>query len=85
MIAIIPARGGSKELPGKNIKLLSGRPLIAYSIMAALNAEKIDRVIVSTDSNKIADVALEFGAESLAGLSTAGCRGDRRTRQGLRR
>lgn len=63
MIAIIPARGGSKGLPGKNIKLLNGKPLIAYTIEAALNSEKISRVIVSTDDKEIADVALQYGAE----------------------
>ena len=63
MIAIIPARGGSKGLPGKNIKLLNGKPLIAYTIEAALNSEKISRVIVSTDDKDIADVALQYGAE----------------------
>ncbi|WP_374445523.1 cytidylyltransferase domain-containing protein [Epilithonimonas sp.] len=63
MIAIIPARGGSKGLPGKNIKLLNGKPLIAYTIEAALSSEKISRVIVSTDDRDIADVALQYGAE----------------------
>lgn len=63
MIAIIPARGGSKGLPGKNIKLLHGKPLIAYTIEAALKAKGISRVIVSTDDENIAKVALEYGAE----------------------
>jgi CMP-N,N'-diacetyllegionaminic acid synthase len=63
MIAIIPARGGSKGLPGKNIKRLNGKPLIAYSIEAALKANAIDRVIVSTDCEEIVKVALEYGAE----------------------
>ena len=63
MIAIIPARGGSKRLPGKNIKELNGKPLIAYSIEAALKANHISRVIVSTDSEKIREVALKWGAE----------------------
>ena len=63
MIAIIPARGGSKGLPGKNIKLLCGKPLIAHSIECASGAKQIDRVIVSTDDPKIADVARQFGAE----------------------
>lgn len=62
-LAIIPARGGSKGLPGKNIRELGGKPLIAYSIEAALQAGNIDRVIVSTDDEKIAEVALKFGAE----------------------
>lgn len=63
MIAIIPARGGSKGLPGKNIKELCGKPLIAYTIEAALGAEEIDRVIVSTDSMEIAEIAEKYGAE----------------------
>lgn len=63
MIAIIPARGGSKGLPGKNIKPLRGKPLIAYSIECALQAKHIDRVIVSTDDLAIADVARQYGAE----------------------
>lgn len=63
MIAIIPARGGSKGLPGKNIKLLNGKPLIVYTIEAALNSEKISRVIVSTDDIEIANIALQYGAE----------------------
>lgn len=63
MIAIIPARGGSKGLPGKNIKLLNGIPLIAYTIKAAINAKAVTRVIVSTDSEEIADVSGKFGAE----------------------
>lgn len=63
MIAIIPARGGSKGLPGKNIRLLEGRPLIAHSIACAMQAKCIDRIIVSTDDEKIADVSRQFGAE----------------------
>ena len=63
MIAFIPARGGSKGVPGKNIKELCGKPLIAYTIEAALKAEKIDRVIVTTDDEDIAKVAREYGAE----------------------
>lgn len=62
--AIIPARCGSKGVPDKNIKLLSGKPLIAYSIMAARKSTFIDRVVVSTDSSKYAEIALEFGAEA---------------------
>lgn len=65
-IAIIPARGGSKGIPGKNIKPLCGVPLIAYSIKPALTAlqEKIiDRVLVSTDSEEIAEIARSYGAE----------------------
>lgn len=62
MIAIIPARGGSKGLPNKNIKLLNGKPLIGYTIEAALNSKSITKVIVSTDSKQIADIAKQFGA-----------------------
>lgn len=63
MIAIIPARGGSKGLHGKNIKLLNGKPLIAYTIEAALHSKNITRVIVSTDDLEIAEVAKKYGAE----------------------
>ncbi len=63
MIAIIPARGGSKGLPGKNIKLLHGKPLIAYTIEAALKANHVNRVVLSTDDSKIADIAKKYGAE----------------------
>ena len=65
MIAIIPARGGSKGLPGKNIKLLGGLPLIYYSINAAIKSKSIDRVIVSTEDNEIASIAKDCGAEVL--------------------
>lgn len=61
-LAIIPARGGSKGLPNKNITDLSGKPLIAWSIEQALAAPSIDTVLVSTDSKKIADIAQSFGA-----------------------
>jgi len=63
MIAIIPARGGSKGLPGKNIRLLAGKPLIAYTIEAAIKANSISRIIVSTDSKEISDISIKFGAE----------------------
>lgn len=63
MIAIIPARGGSKGLPGKNIKPMNGKPLIAYTIEAALKSKYIDRVILSTDDKDIARIAAEYGAE----------------------
>lgn len=62
-IAIIPARHGSKSIQNKNIKLLSGHPLIAYTIAAAKNSGKIDRVIVSTNSTKYAKIARYYGAE----------------------
>lgn len=63
VLALIPARGGSKGVPGKNIKLLGGYPLIAFSIAAARRAEEVNRIIVSTDDDKIAAVAREHGAE----------------------
>jgi len=63
VIAIIPARSGSKGVPGKNIRLVSGYPLIAYSIAAAKLSKKIHRVIVSTDSETIAEMAKRYGAE----------------------
>lgn len=63
IVALIPARGGSKSIPGKNIKPLGGMPLLAYSIAAGLQAELVQRVLVSTDSAEIADVARAWGAE----------------------
>lgn len=62
-LAVIPARGGSKGLPGKNVRLLHGKPLIAWSVESAQQATRIDRIIVSTDSEEIAAVARECGAE----------------------
>lgn len=62
VIAIIPARGGSKGLPGKNIKELCGKPLIAWSIEAGLGSKYIDEVMVTTDSEEIARIARKFGA-----------------------
>ena len=64
ILGLIPARGGSKGLPGKNIKLLSGKPLIAHTITAALESKFITRVIVVTDSKDIASIAREYGAET---------------------
>jgi len=63
VIAVIPARGGSKRIPHKNIKEFCGKPMIAYSIEAVKNAGIFDRIIVSTDSEKIAFTAKEFGAD----------------------
>jgi len=63
VLAIIPARGGSKSIPRKNIRPFAGHPLIAYSIAAGLKAETVTRVIVSTDDEEIAQVAREYGAE----------------------
>ena len=62
-VATICARGGSKGVPGKNIRPVLGRPLISYTIQQALEHKEIDRVFVSTDSPQIADVARDFGAE----------------------
>ena len=62
-IAIIPARGGSKRIPRKNIKLFNGKPMIAWSIEAAQASGLFDRIIVSTDDVEIADVAKQWGAE----------------------
>ena len=63
IIAIIPARGGSKGLPRKNIKPVAGKPLIAYSIKAAKNCSLVSRVILSTDDEEIAQIGKEWGAE----------------------
>ncbi|MBR4470670.1 MAG: acylneuraminate cytidylyltransferase family protein [Erysipelotrichaceae bacterium] len=62
-IAIIPARSGSKGLKDKNIRLLNGKPLLAYTIEAALKSKCFDTVMVSTDSKKYARIAKEYGAE----------------------
>lgn len=62
-IAIIPARGGSKRIPRKNIKDFLGKPIIAYSIEAALESEIFEHVFVSTDDDEIAKIATEYGAE----------------------
>jgi pseudaminic acid cytidylyltransferase len=62
-VAIIPARGGSKRIPKKNIKDFFGKPLIAYSIEVALKSSLFDRVIVSTDDEEIASIATQYGAE----------------------
>ena len=63
ILAVIPARGGSKGIPFKNLALLGGRPLIAWTIAAAKAADGLDRIIVSTDDEKIAAAAMEHGAE----------------------
>ena len=63
-IAIIPARGGSKRIPKKNIKNFCGKPMIAYSILAAKESKLFDHIVVSTDSEEIAAVAKEWGAET---------------------
>jgi CMP-N,N'-diacetyllegionaminic acid synthase len=63
IVNIIPARGGSKGVPRKNIKLLNGKPLISYAIKAAFGSRYLDRVIVSTDDDEIAKIAKRLGAE----------------------
>ncbi len=63
-IAIIPARGGSKRLPGKNLREIAGKPLIAWTIEAALKSGVFERVVVTTDSVEIARIALDYGAEA---------------------
>ena len=77
VVAIVPARGGSKSIPRKNIRPLAGVPLLSYSIAAGLTAKLVDRVIVSTDDEEIAAIARREGADvpflrpaSLAGDST---------------
>lgn len=62
-LCIIPARGGSKRIPRKNIKPFMGKPIIAYSIEAALNSGLFDEVMVSTDDEEIADIAKQYGAK----------------------
>lgn len=73
LLAVIPARGGSKRVPGKNIRLLHGKPALQYTVEAALQSTLFERVIVSTDDQKIADLAVSLGAEApflrSAGLS----------------
>ena len=63
ILGLIPARGGSKGLPRKNIKLLLGKPLIAWTIEQALASKYLDRVIVSTDDKEIAEISKKYGAE----------------------
>ncbi|MDD5086532.1 MAG: acylneuraminate cytidylyltransferase family protein [Candidatus Nanoarchaeia archaeon] len=63
IISIIPARGGSKRLPKKNILDLAGKPVIAYSIEQSLNSDLVDRTIVSTEDNEIAEISRKYGAE----------------------
>jgi pseudaminic acid cytidylyltransferase len=61
-ICVIPARGGSKRIPRKNIKNFCGQPMIAYSIASALDSKLFDHVIVSTDDHEIAEISLKYGA-----------------------
>lgn len=63
VVATIPARGGSKRIPNKNIKLFAGQPIISYSIRVARETGLFDRIIVSTDSEEISAIAREYGAE----------------------
>ncbi|MCQ2738895.1 MAG: acylneuraminate cytidylyltransferase family protein [bacterium] len=63
ILAIIPARGGSKRLPGKNIKILNGKPLIVHSIEYAQNSPEINKMVLSTEDDNIAEIANEYGAE----------------------
>lgn len=63
ILAIIPARGGSKGIPRKNIKSLAGKPLIAWSIESGRESKYIDRIIVSTEDEEIRDISLDYGAE----------------------
>ncbi len=63
VLAIVPARGGSKGLPGKNIRPLAGKPLIGWTLESALKSKYLDEIFVSTDSQKIADVAESFGVK----------------------
>jgi len=62
-LAVIPARGGSKGVPGKNLRHIGGKPLIAWSILTARESVKTSKVVVSTDDEQIAEVARDFGAE----------------------
>lgn len=62
-LAVIPARGGSKRIPRKNIKMFCGHPMISWSIRAALASDCFDRIVVSTDDDEIADVAKQYGAD----------------------
>lgn len=63
ILGVIPARGGSKGLPRKNIRMLCGRPLIVWTIMAAQKAKRLDKLVVSTEDGEIADIAEQYGAE----------------------
>jgi CMP-N,N'-diacetyllegionaminic acid synthase len=65
ILAVIPARGGSRGVPGKNIRMLCGKPLIAWTIEAAINSQSVGRIIVSTNDPQIASVSREYGAEVL--------------------
>jgi CMP-N-acetylneuraminic acid synthetase len=63
VLCVIPARGGSKRIPNKNIKKFLGKPLIYHTIKAAINSKIFDKIVVSTDSKKIKNIAKKYGAE----------------------
>src|ERR671935_3179198 len=63
VLAVVPARGGSKGLPRKNLRLLAGKPLVAHAVAAGLAAELVERVVCSTDDPEIAEAARRAGAE----------------------
>ena len=63
VLGLIPARGGSKGVPGKNIKVICGKPLIVWTIESALQSALLDKVVVTTDSEEIAEIARNAGAE----------------------
>src|SRR5919204_598486 len=71
VLAVVPARGGSKGLPRKNLRLLAGRPLVAHAVAAGLAAELVDRVVCSTDDPEIAEAARETGADSVKSVCLA--------------
>ena len=62
-MAIIPARGGSKAIPRKNLRLLAGKPLIAYALEATAQSQIVERIVVSTEDTEIAKVSKDYGAE----------------------
>ena len=75
-VAFIPARSGSKRVPNKNIKLLGGHPMLAYTIQAAVDSGIFDAVICATDSEQYADIARHYGAE-VPFLRSAAISGDK--------
>ena len=77
-VAIIPARGGSKRLPGKNIMFFAGKPMIAWTIQAAIESCLFDDILVSTDCEQIAEVALHYGAK-IPGLRPKNLASDKAT------
>lgn len=63
ILGVIPARGGSKGIPGKNLKILADKPLVAHTILASLNSKYINKTVVSTEDNEISKVSIQYGAE----------------------